>query len=295
MRINHRIAISHDHPMWREIDELALTYKPGEIISVLEISEDAPDWAYVSRLLDAYDIKSLQTNVYSPQEIAAAGWLTMFGNGHHGYPMPDDDFGYRQATYDLSRACETCGVGLAQNAPFRIRSEFKASRGHFLQLNWVFDEFFVRPPVMASLEAHGITGITFIAPLLHRSNQPSRNTVQMQVTTHLPRAIDVSGLQQVTCKTRNEEWQDYPAWLRRDDAPRCGSLKYHSRHRGPLRVAATALNGSPDVAKSHEWFGSGGSAFQLIIVSKRFCQLVHSMGWRGVYFEPIELVTPELD
>lgn len=296
MRIIHRIALEHDHPIWREIDELALSYKPGPIISVLEIYEDAPDWTYVRRLLVDHDIQSTSSNLYSPQEVADAQWLTMAATGHHGYPMPDGDFGYRRATYDLSRACARCGIGKVQNAPFRIRSEFKPSRSHFLQLNWVFDEFFVRAPVAASLGGHGITGISFMAPLLHRSNQPSQETLQMRVTTHLPMAIDVSGLQQVTCKTRNEEWrQDFPAWLRRDNAPECGSVKYHLRHRGPLRVSTKALNGAPDAVKSQEWFGSGGSAFQLLIVSQRFCQLVRSMGWRGLHFEPLELFNPELD
>lgn len=37
------------------------------------------------------------------------------------------------------------------------------------------------------------------------------------------------------------------------------------------------------------WFGSGGSAHRLVIVSQRFRQVVVAAKWRGVSFEPIEL------
>jgi hypothetical protein len=295
MRINHRIAERHDHPMWLEIDELGLDYERRSMIWVLNISEDASDWSYVERLCLAHGVQSQTSNLFSRTEIAEADWLVMSANGHHGFPMPDDDFGYREATYDVSRSCARCGIGAEQNAPFRIRSEFKASRSHFMQLNWVFDEFFVRTAVAASVEAHGISGISFVATLLHRSNQPSQGVVQMKIGTQLTQAFDVSELQPVTCKPQNEEWRpDLPEWLWKQ-GPHCGAVKFHERKRGPFRVSRTALDGAPDVVRSCEWFGSGGSAYHLVIVSKRFRQLFTSLGWRGVSFQPIELFNPSLD
>jgi hypothetical protein len=45
-----------------------------------------------------------------------------------------------------------------------------------------------------------------------------------------------------------------------------------------------------DVVKSHEWFGSGASAHRLGLVSQRFRRAVATAKWRGVSFEPVELV-----
>jgi hypothetical protein len=66
-----------------------------------------------------------------------------------------------------------------------------------------------------------------------------------------------------------------------------------------LHAANRSVNGScgglrrrPDVGRSHEWVGSGGSASQLVIVSQRFRQVVLEAKWRGVRFEPIELLPP---
>jgi len=42
--------------------------------------------------------------------------------------------------------------------------------------------------------------------------------------------------------------------------------------------------------KTCEWFGSGGAASQIVIVSQRFHQLVNAQKWRGLAFEPIELI-----
>jgi hypothetical protein len=47
---------------------------------------------------------------------------------------------------------------------------------------------------------------------------------------------------------------------------------------------------APDVVKTHEWFGSGAAASRHVVVSKRFRRLATDMGWRGISFEPIELV-----
>ena len=80
-----------------------------------------------------------------------------------------------------------------------------------------------------------------------------------------------------------------PGHAERRGDPYCGRVKYHLKHRGPLRFEHTALAGAPDVVKTHEWFGSGGQAFRLVLVSQRFRQAVLKAKWRGLYFEPVEL------
>ena len=302
MKINHRIAVRHDDPFWLEIDLLGLDYERGDsnsvlklaMSSVLNVTEDQPEWPEVERLIAEYRPTShFVSNLFTKRELNAAEWLELVALGQHGFPEPDIE--YPTVTDDLADYCPICGIGGVQKAPFRLQREPRASHSQFIQLNWVYDEFFVREPARQGLEKAGITGIDFLAPVLHKSGRPSKQLVQMRIPSVLPGALDVSGLETITCKEENEEWET-ELWLRKqrpspaETHPYCGRIKYHGEHRGPLRFRRGAFADVPDVVKSHEWFGSGGSAFQLIIVSQRFRQVVVEAKWRGVRFEPIELV-----
>jgi len=297
MKINHRIALRHDEPFWREIDRLGLDYERGDpnnvlhfAISVLNVTEDQPEWPEVQRLVAKYGLGSHSvSSCFTKAELDAAEWLELSALGHHGYPQPEDD--YHPATYDESDYCPICGMGGVQNAPFRLRAEPRALHSQFVQLNWIFDEFFIRHEVREGLRGADITGIDSLAPVLHKKARPSEQVAQMVVKTTLRPALDPTGLQPVTCKPQNEEWhsgqQLRPAEL--EGRPYCGRVKYHSMRKGSFRFDRNAFAGAPDVVKSHEWFGSGGSAHRLVIVSQRFRQTVVTAKWRGVSFEPIEL------
>jgi hypothetical protein len=73
--------------------------------------------------------------------------------------------------------------------------------------------------------------------------------------------------------------------------PFCLRIKYHFMHNKPFKMVRRLFYGVPDAVKSYDWFGSGNSAFQLIIVSRKFREIVSRMKWRGIEFEPIELTS----
>ena len=300
VKIKHRIALRDDDRFWLEIDRLGLHYDRGDsnnvlrlAINVLNVTEDQPEWPEVERLVAIFCSGGHSvSNLFTKAELDTAKWLHLSALGHHGYPQPEENFGYQEATYDVREFCPTCGIGGTQKAPFRIRTEFKASRSQIVQLNWVFDEFFLRNQAREGLRSAGITGIRYLAPMLHKANRQCERVAQMVVKVELPPALDPVGLQPVTCKAENEEWQ---AMQRRrpfesEKLSHCGRLKYHYTHKGPYRFDGDAFAGAPDVVKSHEWFGSGASAHRLVIVSQRFRQTVIASNWLGVLFEPIELV-----
>ncbi len=298
MKINHRITERHDHPFWLEIDWLGLNFERGDpdnvlgsAISVLNVTEDQHHWPEVERLVAEYDLgPHFVTNLFTTAELDAAEWLQIEALGHFGYPQPEDD--YHDATYDLSDFCRICAIGGVQNAPFRLRAEPRATRRQFMQLHWVFDEFFVQDEAREGLSASDLTGFRLRPAVLHGSDRAVDRVEQMEVLGVLPPALDPAGLQTVTCRPQNEEW--HPG-LRLGDAelggdPYCGRVKYHAMHRGPLRFDRQAFAGAPDVVKSYEWFGSGESAFRQVIASQRFRRVVTEAKWRGLGFEPIELV-----
>src|SRR3954462_15476575 len=206
MRINHRIAARYDDRFWGEIDRLGIDYERGDsnnvlqlAISVLNITEDQPNWPKVERLVakHAIGIHTVE-NLFTKREIDAAEWLWMAALGNHGYPQPVDD--YIEATYDVSGFCAVCGIGPVQKAPFRLHAEPKASHSQFVQLNWVFDELFVRSAVREGLTAAGLTGFEFRPVILHRKNRPSAQVEQMQIIGVLPEALQPTELATVTCK-----------------------------------------------------------------------------------------------
>ena len=183
-------------------------------------------------------------------------------------------------------------IGGRQRAPFRFRAEPKTRRSHFLQLNWVFDELFVRPAVRDILEKAHVSGIAFGRVVLHKTGRPLESIVQLLVPTLLPPGLAVDGLQPVTCKPNNEE-PPLPLPLQASlryppDYPYCGRVKYHWPPR--LRLRRTTFHAASDFAKSSEWFGSGGSASQAILCTGRVIGLVREHRWRGLRATPVELV-----
>src|SRR5262249_37893351 len=129
-------------------------------------------------------------------------WYKLYATGHFGYPQPEDR--YALETYD-SAYCDRCGIGGAQRNAFPFRSEPQVRHSQFLQLNWVFDEFFVRPEVVTGLKEAGITRVAF-GPALHSRTGRALETIQqLVILSVLPAALEVVGLQPVTCKPDNEE------------------------------------------------------------------------------------------
>ena len=217
-------------------------------------------------------------------------WYLLGVTSHFGYPQPEDSYVY--TTYHTSDYCDRCGIGGKQRAPFRFRAEPKARRSHFLQLNWVFDELCVRPPVRDILEKAHVSGIAFGRAVLHKTGRPLESIVQLLVPTLLPPGLVVDGLQPVTCKPNNEEPPlplPMQASLRYPpDYPYCGRVKYHWPSR--LRLRRATFRAASDFAKSSEWFGSGGSASQAILCTGRVIGLVRKHRWRGLRATPVELV-----
>ena len=212
----------------------------------------------------------------------------IYCTGHFGYPQPEDT--WQQSTYDPAGYCLRCGIGGVQKHPFRFRSA-KASHSQFVQLNWVFDEFFVRPVVREVFDAAGITGITFGPAVRHATGEPLAELEQLVIKTSVPGLV-TAGLRTVTCRPDNEEPSSLvlpPSSMRyTPDTPYCGRVKYHWPT--PLRFRRNALEGALDIVKSGEWLGSGGQASRAVLVSPRIVEILAAERWRGVKWSEVELV-----
>ncbi len=290
MKIIHRIAAESGGPFWKAIDWMGIAYERGSWC-VLNISEDHDRWPEVSKLeANLQPGTHLITNKYTMREIKSAEWFEVSAKGHHGYPQPED--GYVSSTYDTENLCHRCGVGASQKSPFRLRSEPTMKRTKFLQLNWVFDEYFVLPQVVSGLADAGITGAEFLPPVLHKTGEPCRGVSQMRVKSVLPGGLMPPNLEQTVCVSTVGELGSAIGSNAKiaDSSEYCGRSKYQYMHRGPFMFKRQTFENAPDLVKSREWFGSGTAAHRLVLVSKRFRDLFVSKKWRGLEFEPVQLV-----
>jgi hypothetical protein len=209
--------------------------------------------------------------------------LQMLAQGHHGYPQPEDD--YYKSVYPAF--CERCGIHGRQSAPFRLRRSRRALHSDFVQLNWVFDAWFVHPEVATELGGSGISGISIGPVIDHRSGKELVDRRQLLIGAVVS-CVDTSRLPVVTCRPDNEEsaWKIVAGQTRYDPStPYCGAVKHHVR--SSVAIRSDVPGDVPDLFQTAEWFGSGGAAHRLTLCTERFAALVKSRGWRGLEFRTV--------
>jgi hypothetical protein len=213
--------------------------------------------------------------------------------GQFGYPQPEAGFGYLNFSYDQSQGCPTCGIDVFQDRPLRFRQEPKAKHSHFIGLNWIFDQIFVRLQVKEMLKTNSITGTRFSQPVIHKTNEAVQDVFQLHVDTLLPPGIISDALKVEKCEFPRDK--DMVKFFMGNNSsllqgPFCGRIKYNFPKGIQLKAKREIFVGMPDIVRVSEWFGSGGSASQPILVSNRVETLITAQKWRGANLEPIQLV-----
>jgi hypothetical protein len=179
---------------------------------------------------------------------------------HYGYPQPEDDFGFLEATYDLSGYCSKCAVGARQNEPFRMKKEPVWGRRSFLQLNWVFDEYFTKPEIWQ--KHFEPFGIGYREVVLHKNGAVLDSVVQLDI----PAIADVELI--------NQQYEICDI---------CHSKKYHPRIVGFYPRPETT---HAEAFKSSAYFGSGSKAFRQVFISQAVFAPIYAAGLKGIEFSP---------
>lgn len=269
MRIIHRISLTADSRDQREISRLGISVAPMAMPGVssspfvwFDIEESDSTWPAVRDWVARRRPSNVVRTLFSKNEISAARFLALAPDWHHGYPQPrDGDNGYLEATYDLTDYCAACGMGLKQKAPFQMKGEPRWGRRGILQLNWVFDEYFVTPAVWTAVfEPHGIGR----RAVIDRSGRELQSVVQLVVAEEV--GMVTTGLMSETCTT-------------------CGRVKYLPISRGALPPLANEPLGH--IVWSREYFGSGASTHHEVIVSQHVRSALEAAHVRGASFVPV--------
>lgn len=266
MKIIHRFGLRVSESQRRHLESLGVKVPAGQMLGgrlplvALDIEEGHPQWLSLERLLRDWKAMDSTRTEFSVAEISAARWARMVA-WHHGYPQPDEDaFGYRKTTYDSTRFCEECGIGLVQTAPFQMNGEPRWGRNSLLQLFWVFDEMFATADAWSSVfQPLGVA----CRPVVSRQGAELKTVVQLLV---------------------DEECEVSSNGLAFEACTRCHRPKYTPMDRGPLPTLK--CEPSCAIARTSAYFGSGGEAYKLILVSQELIHAILAAKLRGVHFTP---------
>ena len=264
MKIDHTIVFTRNERVYQRL--CALEFPVDKWFQLVKISEDDPRWNAVQAL--RHEFQNTETcciTTFTPNECRQADWVTVNPSWHWEYPKPDDDFGYLQVTYDLTHYCENCGIGQRQKAPFHVKSEPKWGMRNMLQLNWVFDEYFVRPEIWETVFKP--FGIGAYPVLHHRSGQELKTVVQLKIDCELTVPLQLEGYSYEVCLECN----------RRKYLPiSCGRFP-----------AMTGVTADLTAVKSREYFGSGHSGFHEVFFSNALYRNCIEHKVKGVSYKPV--------
>ncbi|MDP3389236.1 MAG: hypothetical protein Q8Q45_07685 [Methylococcaceae bacterium] len=264
MKIIHRLTFRYDSKIIAIVNELGIPFKDG-FICVCKIAENDARWHELSELLKPFDIvKCGHTLIaeFSKKELDTADYLEIVSKWHHGYPEPSDTImGFMELTYNVQNYCQKCGIGAFQKAPFRFKKSPVWGQRNILQLNWIFDEYFVKPEIWR--EVFEPFGIGCRPVVLDKSGRELDSVVQLELT-ELAELNDLDDLPFDTCAS-------------------CGRIKYlpiTGRFMPPPNKTSAAM------FRSNQYFGSGASANRMVIVSQELFAKAQSAGLKGVSYEP---------
>lgn len=262
MQVIHRLSVNTSPEVRRELAALGIVVGTGGILTTFEVNEAHESWPKIQRWMAAHKPLDIVSTKFTQEEIAAASWLELDPSWHWGYPQPnEDEFGYLEATYDLSDYCEVCGIGLVQKAPFQMKGEPRWGRNGILQLNWVFDEYFVRPEVWAAVfKPRGIA----CREVLSLRGAQLKTVVQLDIQELV--SIATNGLKGEACST-------------------CGRVKYEPVRRGYFPALTQEPKGR--AAKTREYFGSGASGRRRVLISRDVWRDVVATKTRGATVTPL--------
>lgn len=264
MRIVHRISENVTAADRQILARLGIIAGEGiDGLVTFEVDEDHEQWSAIADWVKQNGAFDYVSTEFTKLEIDQADWLVIMPSWHHGYPQPDEDNnGYLQATYDLKNYCEVCGTGLKQKAPFQMKGEPKWGRRGILQMNWVYDQYFVRPEVWETVfKPFGIS----CRPVTNRKGAELKTVIQLDVSEEVD--MKTEGLRGEACKL-------------------CGRTKFQ----GVVRGQYPPLTSSPKAAmvRSRDYFGSGGGANHAVMISKDLARVFSEAKVQGASLNPVQ-------
>lgn len=277
MKIIHRVGINlkiHSNAAKEfENEKMKMKIIGNEKIGFhgfFDISESDARWPKVKKILECEGLFYTVTNaVFTKKEIKSAKWIYIGPDYMCGYPMPDGYAEYEDISFTGDKQCSSCGIGLEQKATIHLKGEPKMGKKSFMSIFWTYN-IFATSAVFEIMAKNGITGYDPLPAIHQRKNTNLKTVMQLSV----PRKLDMSIIDDNLVRDKNP----------------CGHLKYNVLTRGMMRFPRQAFEDMPDFVQTCDWFGSGHSAFRLVLASAKFVKIYMENKWKGLSLSPVELV-----
>ena len=250
-----------------------------------DISEDDPVWPKVSEIIKKNKIPTVAHTEFTESEILSAEWVCIVPGYFEddGFPMPHLDGSWRNISFNAGKECPNCGIGIDQTAPIHLKSEPNLKDNDFISIFWTYN-IFARNEVFDVLSQNGITGFEAYPVIHYKKEVPLTTVKQLKISKVLAPGViadnliraDVEGITSDNTITN----EDYP----------CGHIKYLGLSRGMYKFSRDIFKDMPDLVKTHEWFGGGHEAIQLVLTSAKFVKVYMENNWKGLNLSPITLV-----
>jgi hypothetical protein len=242
---------------------------------IFYLYEDLPFINDIKKRLQKFELMPIVTTEYDKKDMDNAEWF-IISTGQYQYPQPDDDcWDYLKYTFNTDNHCMLCGIGKIQNAPYRLKQP-KQKNNQFWGLYWVSDAIFVREETKIILEKEQLQKIHFSQPVLHKNNRPIERFYQLHIDTLLDKGYNAHNADMEICNSDDSE----------HNLKCCGRIKY-DYPKGWFVFDKKIFSKEIDFCTSNEYFGSGGQAERLNIVSKRVKEIIERNQLKGVIFKPI--------
>lgn len=262
MKILHRISFDSKASDKLELTRLGVEFEMVGVDGVVfVIDESSRAWPHVAARLSEWNALDIPTTRFSRKELQKANYVRMGPAWHCGYPQPEDRYEFE--TYDNCSTCSLCKIGRRQRSPFRMLREPKWGTRSILQLNWVFDEFFVTPSAWQIVFEP--FGIKCIPVLRHNNGQPLETVVQLDICENVTSHINPNNA------------------FEKETCCKCGQIRLLGVSVGYFPFVELPENVA--AAKTLDYFGS--TSWQEIIISATLFEAIVESGLKGAAFDAV--------
>jgi hypothetical protein len=244
MKIVNTVVINVDAGQRRWLSEHGVQVGLG--LQRLQFDEGEDVWADVKRQCKDWGAMLHAEAVFDLADVESAEWLFASPVVCTGYPSPEDDFQWRDETFELGAFCRKCGIGAMQKDDFSVSGWKGWKRKKAASLNWLFDVLLVNEGLTEVFRDYDVS---FRKVWNGRRSALLKDVVQVE-PIHSRDLVWPKGVRELTCKY-------------------CGRGKW--RMEDFLLDYAPCVQSIPfdDIVMSNQWMGSGVHARRLMFFSRR--------------------------
>jgi len=265
MNVMHRIIFrSNNKRTYEFFSNLDLKIKTNAGLSIIIIGENHIEWDKIRNFINDKTLEitdfQLETH-FTKTEMEHADFFAIHPSWHFEYPQPKENFVYEAITYNPENVCKNCGIKLKPINSFEIKKNPKWGKRNIVQLNWIFDEYFVSCNLKNQLEKN--SDIKFKSVNNYKTKIILDDIFQINIYEY----IDLN----------------MPAGTDFEQCKICKQIKYLPHTRG---FFPSPKSSNFTITHSVQSFGSACNSYHAVLINKDIYNLFNRIGVNGISYTP---------